>query len=286
MSRASTTSPVYFPQLADGGGYTTALILSNTSGSPQTGTIAIFDNSGAALTVRPTNGVVGSTFSYTIPAGGAYILQTDGSPASARAGWARVTPAAGSTSPAGAGVFSYSPAGILVTESGVPSATATTRARLYVDKSKGHDTGIAIANPGSSAAPITLQMFEKNGTSSVGDGSALLNVPSNGHMAAFVGQLISGLPDGFTGVAELTSVTPFVPLTHRSLTNGRGDFLLTTFPVADATQLPPSPMVFPHIADGSGYSTQFIFISASGSASVGVNFIGDDGSPLDVGRIQ
>ena len=99
-------------------------------------------------------------------------------------------------------------------------------------------------------------------------------------------QLVSGLPDGFKGVAELSSGSPFVALTLRKLTNGRGDSLLTTFPVADLSQPAPSPIVFPQIADGSGFTTQFIFISASGTASVLVNFAADDGSPLSIGLNQ
>jgi hypothetical protein len=100
-----------------------------------------------------------------------------------------------------------------------------------------------------------------------------------------VGQLISGLLSGFTGVLDLTSSSPFVPLTVRSLTNGRGDFLLTTFPAADLTQPAPTPIVFPQIADGGGYTTQFIFISADGlmPLSVTVNFIDDNGAALILG---
>jgi hypothetical protein len=69
------------------------------------------------------------------------------------------------------------------------------------------------------------------------------------------------------------------------LTNGRGDFLLTTFPAADLTQPAPTPIVFPQIADGGGYKTEFILISADGStpASATVNFIDDNGAALILG---
>jgi hypothetical protein len=285
LSRPATNTPVYFSQFADGGGFTTSVVLSNTSGSTQTGTLSIFDDTGAPLSARPAGGTAASTFPYSIPAAGAFIFQTDGSPASTRVGWIRVSPNSGSTTPVGAGVFSFSPQGILVTESGIPSAVPTTRARLFVDKSNGHDTGLAIANPGSTAGSVTVQAYQKDGITTAGNGTSTLTLAANGHRAAFAGEIVSGLPSGFTGVAELSSTSPFVALTLRSLTNKRGDFLLTTFPVADATQPAPSPLVFPQIADGAGYSTQFIFISATGSASVGVDFVGDDGLPVTIGRI-
>jgi Fungalysin metallopeptidase (M36)/Bacterial pre-peptidase C-terminal domain/Fungalysin/Thermolysin Propeptide Motif len=283
LSRPLTSSTLYFPQVADGGGYTTTVILSNTSGATETGTISISNDAGAPLNVRPVGGTTGPTFSYSIPAAGTFVFKTDGSPSFVRSGWVKVTPDNGSNAPIGAGVFSYSPAGILVTESGIPSSAATTRARLYVDTSNGHDTGLAISNPAGTPITVNLQAFQTDG-SSAGNGPVAVNLAANGHLSAFVGQLISGLPLGFTGVADLTSSSPFVPLTLRSLANGRGDFLLTTFPAADLTQPAPTPIVFPQIADGGGYTTQFIFISADGAASVTVNFVDDNGAALSLGQ--
>jgi Zn-dependent metalloprotease len=285
LSKAQTTSTVYFPQLADGGGFTTSILLLNTSTATETGTIALSADDGTALTVRPVGGQAGSSFPYSIPASGFFVFQTDGTSSSTQVGSVRVTPGAGSNAPAGAGIFSYSPQGILVTESGIPSAQPTTKARIYVDKSGGHDTGIALANPGGSAASVTVAAYQTDGATSAGNTAAPLNINPAGHKAAFAGEMVTGLPSNFTGVVEITSPSPFVALTLRALTNSRGDVLLTTFPVADETQTAPSPIIFPQIADGNGFSTQFIFISASGAASVNLNFTGDDGSPLTFGRI-
>jgi hypothetical protein len=46
----------------------------------------------------------------------------------------------------------------------------------------------------------------------------------------------------------------------------------------------PSPIVFPQIADGGGYVTQFILIGAGGSSSVTLNYYGEDGKYLPIGR--
>jgi hypothetical protein len=283
LSAASTNSPVYFPHLADGGGYTTGLVLLNTSTETEAGIIEMFDDAGRPLTLRETGGIAASTFSYSIPPGGTFVLQSDGSSNEAQVGWVLLTPHPGAPSPVGAGMFSFSPAGILVTESGVPSATPTTRARIYVDKSGGHDTGLAVANPGASVGRIVFQAFQNDGSTPAGEGVAVVDIPSKGHSAKFVGQLISGLPEGFTGAVQVDSTTPFVALTLRSLSNARGDFLLTTFPIADANQPAPAPIVFPQIADGGGYRTQFIFISPSGSATITVNLLDDAGSTLELG---
>src|SRR5262249_960679 len=104
LSQPLTSSALYFPQLADGGGSTPTVILSNTSGAAETGTISISDDAGASLSVRPVGGTVGPTFSYSIPAGGTFIFKTDGSPSFVRAGWLKVIPDSGSNAPVGAGV--------------------------------------------------------------------------------------------------------------------------------------------------------------------------------------
>ena len=51
-----TTTPLYFPQLADGGGYTTTLSLLNTSGATESGTFAVFDDNGAPCGPRESGG--------------------------------------------------------------------------------------------------------------------------------------------------------------------------------------------------------------------------------------
>lgn len=143
---------------------------------------------------------------------------------------------------------------------------------------------MAIANPGSSATSVTLRAYQTNGSTPAGNIADPLNLDGDGHKARFVSELISGLPKNFTGVLDLSSSSPFVALTLRSLTNSRGNFLVTTFPIADATQPAPTPIVFPQIADGGGYMTEFILLSAGGPSSATLYLYGEDGKPLAVGK--
>ena len=93
------------------------------------------------------------------------------------------------------------------------------------------------------------------------------------------------MPDGFTGVLDISAPTPFVALTLRSLKNGRGDFLITTFPVADFNQPAPAPVVFPQIVDGGEYKTQFILLNTTGAASdTTLTLFGDNGSMFSLGK--
>jgi hypothetical protein len=283
LTRPSLSDPVYFSQFADGNGYVTSIVLLNTSSSTQTGRVSFYNDNGEPQVVTQSTGRTDSSFTYSIPANGAFVFSTAGISSVVRTGAIRLMPDAGTLTPVGSGLFQYSRSGVIITETGIPATTPTTHARVFVDKSGGHDTGIALASPGPAGVTIMIGAYQKDGTTAAGNGSAPVTLASGGHRAAFAGELISGLPDGFVGVLDLTSSTPFLALTLRSLTNSRGDFLLTTFPIVDGNTAPPTPIVFPHIVDGGGYQTQIILLSPTGGASIAVGYFGDSGAPLPVG---
>ncbi len=55
-------------------------------------------------------------------------------------------------------------------------------------------------------------------------------------------------------------------------------------PIADLSQTPVSPMIFPQVADSGGYQTQIVLLSPSGGSTVTVNYFGNDGKPIIVGE--
>jgi uncharacterized repeat protein (TIGR01451 family)/fimbrial isopeptide formation D2 family protein len=290
LTKTPGSGPLYFPQLADGGGFTTALLLMNTNAATETGKINLFRNDGTGLQVHRIGDAAGtaSTFSYSISAGGVYRFETDGTPGSVNTGSVQVVPDAGTTTPVGAGLFHFAPPGNLfssqtvVTESGVPAATPTTHALIYVDQSNGHMTGLAIAAPTVTPVHVTLRALQSDGATVVGLGS--LDLVGNGHDACFVQEFITGLPAGFTGVLEILTPSPVAVLTLRALVNIRGEMLLTTFPVADFNQPAPG-LLFPQIADGGGFQTQIILLNAGPAPQyVKILYFGDDGLPLDVAK--
>lgn len=285
LNTPSLNAPLYFPQFADGEGFTSSLVLLNTSNTTQTGTVRLFDTDGGALEVRQSGGARSSVFAYSIPSNGAYTFQTDGSSDKLQRGWVLLTPDPGKIAPLGAGVFQLSQNGRVVTESGIPSAPLTTRARVYIDTTQGHNTGLAIANPGAGAATVRLEAFQDDGSTPAGAGNPPpIQLPARAQTAQFVTELVSGLPNQFTGVLDLESATPFAALTLRSLINTRGEFLLTTFPIADLTRAAPAPVIFPQIADGGGIRTEFILVNPSDNSVISIRFFDDQGAPLPVGE--
>ncbi len=285
LTRQTASEPQYLPQFVDGQGATSSLILVNPTADVVTGTVRLYDRDGAPLQVRQAGGARSSVFAYSIEANGAYVLQTDGSSNPLEVGWALLTPDPGSASPLAAGVFQLCSNGLVVTESGVPAASLTNRARIYIDTTQGHDTGLAIANPGGSASEVAVSAFAADGKTTAGTADPLpIQLKARGQDARFATELVQGLPANFTGVLDLQSSTPFAALTLRSLTNGRGEFLLTTFPIADLNKPAPDPVVFPQIADGGGIRTQFILINPSDNSVINIRFYDEQGAPSGIGN--
>lgn len=281
LSQPPATGPIYFPHFADGGGYTTSLVLLNTSGVFETGRLVFRNRNANPLVVTEQGGLTGSSFSYAIPPGGLFRFQSDGASAEITSGWVALIPDSGTPAPVGSGIFGYNPRDMLVSESGIPSAAATKRARVYVDLSENYNTGIALANLAAADSEITIKAFETDGVTAAGSAQETVSLPGNGYQAAFADQFIAGLPGGFTGVLDISSTSPFAALTLRTLANERDEMLMTTFPVADMDQPAPAPVAFPHIANGGGYTTQFILLSSGGAADTILQLYDESGIPLD-----
>ena len=67
------SSALMLPQFAIGGGWATEIAMVNPSSATYTGRIDVFDFTGQPLVVK-LNGSAQSTFTYTIPAGGTFVL--------------------------------------------------------------------------------------------------------------------------------------------------------------------------------------------------------------------
>jgi hypothetical protein len=276
LTSSLATSPLIFPQITDGGGYQTTFLLMNTSDTQESGTLYFIKDDGSPYGMHLNAGGDGavSQFHYTVQAKAALRILTDGSPSETTTGWAQLVPAEGSA-PMGMAILESLSDGILITESSVPSASPTTHARLFIDGSSNHETGLAVVAMGDRGATVTLQAYQSDGIAFAG-GPASIQLPANGHRAAFANQLIPELPSGFTGILDLQSSTPFAALTLRALLNTRNDFLISTFPIADYCNPAPAPIVFPQITAGDGYQTEVIFLNTGNDANVTISWVGED----------
>ena len=271
---AAAGQTIYFPHFADGGGWTTQVILVNPTDDTLTGTVQFFEQGAGAGAAQPVsmtvNGQTASTFSYTLPGRSSQTLQTAGTGFSIQAGSVRVTPSTNAQGPSGLAVFSLKSGGVTVAEAGVSAAQTGQAFRLYAEATDADggsiQTGIAIANPSSSSITVTFELLTLGGGSTGLNGS--VTVAGSGQIAQFVNQIqgLESLTTPLEGVLRIsTTATDGIALVGlRSRLNERGDFLITTTTLVDeADDDVTDELFFPHLADGGGYTTQFIQLSGS-----------------------
>jgi len=188
-------------------------------------------------------------------------------PGPARAGYARIRADGVSTTPSGLAVFGFRQNGILVTEAAVPALPAIRSGRIYMESGGAVRTGIALANP--SYIPATVSFYFTGANGNIGAGSVA--IPARGQIAAFLDEAPFNAPKTLSGTFSFTSSSKVAAVALRGLINERGEFLITTLPVADLSVKPTvgSAPVFPHFADGGGWQTEIMLVNPTDSVMAG-----------------
>ena len=286
---------VIFPQLADGGGWSTQIVLVNPTDNDLTGTIEFFgQGSGTAAADRlalTVNGQTSNTFTYTIPARSSWVGKTAGVGAAINVGSAHVT-TSGNGVPSGVAIFSFKRAGVVVTESGVSATSPGSTFRLFAESSGNVNaevsgslqTGLAIANLSENPATVIIGLTALNGIPMRIPASVV--VPGNGQVAMFLNEVpgFSTLPSTFQGVLQISTTSPsgISVVGLRGRYNERRDFLLATTSAINENLVTGAQTLFPYIAEGGGYTTQFILLSPPGGgvSSGWLRFYSQAGAPL------
>ncbi len=278
------------PEFVDGAGWTTSILLTNASDSLETGNIQFFgQGSGstpAPLLTMTVKGQTGTTFNYSIPAHSSTRFDTSGTGVlqvgSVRVTAVAPTPFTADDVPSAVSLFQLRMNGITVSQTSVIGAPVGQNFRLYMEASGTNmqpgsiRTGVALVNTSSSAISVTFGLNRLDGTVAGLPLPTTVNVPPGGEISQFLTDLFPTLPLPFQGVATLTATTPVAVAALRGRYNQRDEFLMTTTPPLNQGLPNPSSLVFPHIVNGQGYSTQVLVIGSSGNATL--SLVGQDGS--------
>jgi hypothetical protein len=285
LSIAAGSEGFVFPHYADGGGWTSSLLLVNTTNTSMSGTIQFCDREGCPAAVQPI-----SSNAYTLPPRSSARFQTTGAASAVTSGSVRVVPASGSKAPAGVAVFSFKSGGVTVSTAGVPASTTSNAFRMYSELSGtpgqigSVQTGVAVANPGTGTASVVFELNTLSGASTGLTGS--LSIPAGGQTAVFLSQIpgFSTLPTPFQGVLRISTASSqgIAVIGIRGRYNERADFLITTTQPNDESRPPAGPQFFPHFADGGGYTTQFILFNggADQASSGSLQFFSQSGQAI------
>ncbi len=195
---------IFFAHIADGGGQTTLLTLTNTKPVPTTGSVHFLNDKGEPLSL----GIEGqedsmSTVPFSIPARSSTAIQTVGG-SEVHSGWARVEvdqPIRGSS------IFQYSGNG-LYSEAGVADAPAAGETSVFVERADNVSTAVAIAAPADQLTYVTLRLLDEAGLELA---SQEISVFPGGHVAEFVEELFpEEVGPQFQGTLEVESIIPVV----------------------------------------------------------------------------
>ena len=242
------------------------------------------DQTGSRLTIDTSLAQTGVT-SFTLPDSGGFSATTSATASDVSSGYARILPGSGSSAPAGLAIFGFTAGGVLVSEAGVPASPLIQSGRIYAEVAGAVNTGLAIANPSSLVATVTFRFTDATGTDF---GSGTTTIAAGGQIAKFLNQDPFNSGDNVNGTFTFSSDVPISVIALRGFTNERAEFLITTLPVATLSTTSTATGLFPHFADGGGWTTQVILVNPTDGVLAGnVQFFsqGDDttsGAPATV----
>jgi hypothetical protein len=254
-----------FPYMTDSTGYTTQFILINPTG------------------VTNTSGVL-------------HYIAADATPLQIndlKLGSIRIVPFGGFNTPHAHAILSHRDGGVLTSQTFVEGQLPQTVFRVYAESIGDFDAGIAgstqsgvaLANPSDNVTNVRLELRGLDGA--LIRTSRPVAVPAGGQVAMFLNQVpgFETLAPPFEGVLKVTAASPGITGTaFRAAFNERGNVLFTTTGPLSEDAGAPGLLVFPHIAEGGGYTTQFVVISgAAGHTDSGLlRFFNEQGNPLNV----
>jgi hypothetical protein len=214
---AATAASQYtlrFPQIADGGGgatggWRTTFVLANRSTTAANATISFFGDTGAPLSLA-VGGSPQTQTTLVVPALGVAQVQTQGG-GPLTGGWALVQSDQNLTGIAIYGLLDGS--GNSVTEVGSPASLPLLSMSVFAQNGATTSTGIALANPNSNPANVTLILRDANSNQL---SQTSVTVAPMGHLAEYANQMFSSLPsEEFEGKIDVISTQPLAGLTLR-----------------------------------------------------------------------
>ena len=197
------------------------------------------------------------------------------------AGYAAIQPNTAGAALSGMAIFGYRENNVLVSEAAVPASPLISSGRLYAEVSSFVNTGVAMANPNGQPVTVNFHFTDTTGAD-FGQGSTI--IPANGQIAKFLNQAPFNGGSALMGTFTFTASQPISVIALRGLTNERSEFLITTLPVADLSITPGSDaFVFPHYADGGGWTTKLLLVNTTDTPMSGtILFCGQGGCPAAV----
>jgi len=202
---------------------------------------------------------------------------------SIQAGYIRLVPDTGTTSPAGVAIFGLRTGEDLVTETSVPSTPPILSGRIFVDIGGTVNTGIAMANSTDNDAIISYYFTDIDGKDL---GAGTFTLLANHQISSFLTEQPFDLTaSSLTGTFTFSSSHPIAAVGMRNIVNVRGESLMTTVPVSDLDAgFGGDVVLVPNFPGGAGWTTEIVLVNPGDSVLRGAAVFFADGTEGEVVR--
>ena len=299
-----TNQPAVIPQLSEGAGWNTKVVLVNTTEEPMNGEVRFLDQSGGPVEVG-IGEAFASVVEYDIPARSAREIETTGSttrsefPFSARGGFTFRTPGSGiqqlhgyaavensgtGASLNGLQIIEYRPGNVTASQAAMLPAPLRIDGSVFVEATSSVRSMIAIANTAGEDTAVEFVFTDTAGTSQP---PVTIAVPAGGQIFNFAGEAPISVPANSSGALRFSSPIPVAVTALRFLTNENNEALISATPIADPATLGDQPAVVPQFVDGAGWNSQVVLVNPSDTEMQGqLRFFNQEGvpAPLRIGE--
>jgi len=263
------------PQVADGAGWSTTIVLANKTSTAQTVALSFnMDTTNGATTPWTLLFLESvSQSSISLAAGSTLFLHTLGTSTTLTQGWGQVDAAAGVTSYA---IFTQRVPGLPAQDGTAPAVSVSSRILVPFDNTSGLVSAIAVANPTSGAETVLANVRTSDGTFS----GTVATLPAKGQMTFLLKDLFTSTA-GKSGLAEFYvasgSISIIALRANGVAFTAAPVYLQTGNPIIGApntTQTSSSQtQVIPQVADGQGWATTIVLTNTTtGDLPVTLNF--------------
>ena len=263
------------PQVADGKGWSTTIVLANKTSSTQSATLSFNMDTANSATTPWTPPFVESVSlsSISLPAGSTLFLHTPGTAATLTQGWGQLDAASGVT---GYAIFTQRVPGLPAQDGTAPAVSASSRILVPFDNTSGLVSAIAVANPTNAAETVLANVRTSDGTFS----GTVATLPAKGQTTFLLKDVFASTA-GKSGLAEFyvaSGSIAIIALRANGIAfTAAPVYLQTGNPIIGAPNTSQNPVsqtqVIPQVADGAGWATTIVLTNTTtGDLPVTLNF--------------
>ena len=263
------------PQVADGAGWSTTIVLANKTSSTQSVTLSFNMDTVNSATSPWTPPFVESVSlsSISLPAGSTLFLHTLGTSMTQTQGWGQVDAAAGITAYA---IFTQRVPGKPAQDGTASAVSASSRILVPFDNTSGLVSAIAVANPTSSAETVLANVRTSDGTFS----GTVAILPAKGQTTFLIKDVFTSTA-GKSGLAEFYvasgSIAVIALRANGIAFTAAPVYLQSGNPIIGAPNSGQpgvsQTQVIPQVADGAGWATTIVLTNTTtGDLPVTLNF--------------